>query len=85
MRIFHTLAVFLHRYFHVDNNRRQRIRNKAALIFAAVVAILLSVAGYTVVYARSYAVMNDTPLVVWEVSKDGDKTAVTYLGRTFTF
>jgi hypothetical protein len=85
MRILHTLAVFAHRFFRVETSRRQKIKSKIALLFAAVVAVLLSVAGYTVVYARSYAVMNDTPLVVWEVSKDGDKTAVTYLGRTFTF
>jgi hypothetical protein len=41
--------------------------------------------GYTVVYARTYDVMNVKPIVVWDVEKNESETIVTYLGKEYRF
>jgi hypothetical protein len=80
-----TMLLFLKRFFYTDSTRKERRTMRLVIIPALLCITALFAAGYTVVYARSFDMMNDTPLVVWKVEKEGDETAVTCLGKTYRF
>jgi hypothetical protein len=76
------ILVFIKRFFHVDGGKSEKLRCNLTLALSSVILIVLCLAGYTVVYARCYDIMNDEPLTVFEYNEED--AVLTFLGKNYT-
>jgi hypothetical protein len=77
------MILLIRKFFHVDGSKSEKRRVKWILIPVFTVIIGLFSAGYTVVYARSYNVLNDTHITAFNIEKQGNSYIVTYLGKQY--
>ncbi|MDR0903276.1 MAG: hypothetical protein LBM59_01430 [Ruminococcus sp.] len=77
------LFIFFRRYFHVDGSRREKLFCKLTLALSGIILTVLCLAGYAVVYARCYDIMNDTPLTIIDYNEE--ETVLTFLGTRYKF
>ncbi|MDR0986490.1 MAG: hypothetical protein LBL98_02180 [Ruminococcus sp.] len=77
------LFILLRRFFHVDGTRREKIRANITLALSGVILSVLCLAGYTVVYAKCYNIMNDEPLTIYEYNEEN--AVLTFLGNMYSF
>jgi hypothetical protein len=79
------ILLIIKRFLAVEAPKRKKRRN--ALLLSGFLALLSAVfiAGYGIVYTRSYNIMNKTPLTVFEITESGEETVITVLGKSYIF
>jgi hypothetical protein len=72
------MFIFIRYFFRVEASRREKIKCNITLALSSIILIVLCLVGYTIVYARSYDIMNEQPILIFDYNEED--TVLTFLG-----